>query len=91
MRKNITANAADFIREEESGEIRVQDNAHVVVGGLVTGKTVKYTRNNQQMAFITLEDLTGSVEIIVFPKDYEKYRHLLEEEAKIFVTGRATV
>lgn len=91
MRKNITANAADFIREEESGEIRVQDNAHVVVGGMVTGKTVKYTRNNQQMAFITLEDLTGSVEIIVFPKDYEKYRNLLEEEAKIFVTGRATV
>lgn len=71
--ENVTANAADFVREEESGTIRVTDNMHVVVGGMIAAKTVKYTRNNQAMAFLTVEDLTGSVEIIVFPKDYERY------------------
>ena len=43
------------------------------------------------MAFITLEDLTGSVEVIVFPKDFEKNREFLEEEQKIFVQGRVSV
>ena len=91
MKKNVTANAADFVREEESGTIRVTDNMHVVVGGMIAAKTVKYTRNNQAMAFLTVEDLTGSVEIIVFPKDYERYNRFLNDEEKIFVVGHATV
>lgn len=91
MKKNATANAADFVREEESGTIRVTDNMHVVVGGMIAAKTVKYTRNNQAMAFLTVEDLTGSVEIIVFPKDYERYNRFLNDEEKIFVVGHATV
>ena len=90
MKKNVTANAADFVREEESGAIRVTDNMHVVVGGMIAAKTVKYTRNNQAMAFLTVEDLTGSVEIIVFPKDYERYNRFLNDEEKIFVVGHAT-
>lgn len=91
MKKNVTANAVDFMREEETGEIRVTDNAHVVVGGILAGKTVKFTRHNQAMAFLTIEDLTGTVEIIVFPKDYERYQRCLNVDEKIFVTGRATV
>ena len=91
MKKNVTANAADFVREEESGTIRVTDNMHVVVGGMIAAKTVKYTRNNQAMAFLTVGDLTGSVEIIVFPKDYERYNRFLNDEEKIFVVGHATV
>lgn len=91
MKKNVTTNAADFVREEESGTIRVTDNMHVVVGGMIAAKTVKYTRNNQAMAFLTVEDLTGSVEIIVFPKDYERYNRFLNDEEKIFVVGHATV
>jgi len=91
MKKNVTANAADFVREEESGTIRLTDNMHVVVGGMIAAKTVKYTRNNQAMAFLTVEDLTGSVEIIVFPKDYERYNRFLNDEEKIFVVGHATV
>lgn len=91
MKKNVTANAADFVREKESGTIRVTDNMHVVVGGMIAAKTVKYTRNNQAMAFLTVEDLTGSVEIIVFPKDYERYNRFLNDEEKIFVVGHATV
>ncbi len=90
-RKCITAVTADFIRDEETGEVKIADNAHVVAGGLISGKTVKYTRKNQIMAFITLEDLTGTVEVIVFPQMYDKYRHLLEQDKKVFVTGRTTV
>jgi len=43
------------------------------------------------MAFLTVEDLYGTVEVIVFPRDYEKYRTLLEEDAKVFIQGRVTV
>lgn len=91
MKKNITARAMDFVREEETGAATVADNAHVVVGGILTGKTVKFTRNNKAMAFITVEDLTGAVEIIIFPKDYERFGQYLQEDAKIFVVGRATI
>jgi len=91
MRENSTASAADFLRDEESGAVRVEDNAQVVVGGMIAAKSVKYTRNNQPMAFLTLEDLTGSVEVIVFPKDYERYGRFLNEEEKIFVVGRVSL
>ena len=91
MKKSVTANALDFIREEETGAVKVQDNAHVIVGGIITAKTVKFTRNNKAMAFITVEDLTGNVEVIIFPKDYERYSRFLNEDAKVFVVGHATV
>lgn len=90
-KKNITAVTADFLLDEESGEIRVKDNQQVTVGGMVMEKTVKYTKHNQTMAFLTLEDLFGTVEIIVFPKDYERYHALLNEDEKIFVQGHASV
>ena len=91
MQKNITANAIDFVREEETQTVKVTDNAHVVVGGMIANKTVKFTRNNKAMAFIEIEDLTGTVEIIIFPKDYERYQQFLGMDEKIFVVGRATV
>ncbi len=84
-------NTSDFTLDEETGEVRVDDQAVTVVGGMIADKTVKYTKNNQVMAFITLEDLVGSVEVVVFPRDYEKYGMLLNEDAKIFVKGRTSV
>ena len=81
----------DFVREEETGNIKVMDNAHVVIGGMIAGKTIKFTRNNKAMAFLTIEDLTGSVEVIVFPKDYERFSSFLNEDEKVFVVGHATV
>ena len=45
-----------------------------VVGGMIVDKTVKYTKTNQVMAFLTLEDLLGTVEVVIFPRDYEKNR-----------------
>ena len=91
MNKNTTAHTNDFVRDEETGEIKVKDNAHVVVGGLIAEKTIKFTRNNKAMAFISIEDLTGTVEVIIFPKDYERYQRYLNTDEKVFVVGHATV
>ncbi len=90
-RKNITATTADFALEEETGEARVADGQTAVVGGIISDITVKYTKNNQKMMFLTLEDLVGTLEIIVFPKSCEKYGHLLREDEKVFIRGRASV
>ncbi|MCI9136769.1 MAG: DNA polymerase III subunit alpha [Lachnospiraceae bacterium] len=88
-RKNITRVTTDFILEEESGQTKVQDGENAIVGGMIVDKTIKYTKNNQTMAFITLEDLVGNLEIIIFPRDYEKNSHLLKMDEKVFVKGRA--
>ena len=90
-RKNITAVTTDFEADEETGKARVYDGQTVIVGGMITGKTIKTTKHNQLMAFITLEDLVGSVEIIVFPRDYEKNREFFNEEEKIYVRGRVSL
>ena len=90
-RKNISAVTSDFMLDEETGATKVRDGEKVVIGGMVIAKTIKYTKTNQVMAFFTIEDLVGTVEVIIFPRDYEKYHTYLEEDAKIFVTGRANV
>ena len=89
--KYITNNTNDFALEEESNNVRVADQSTAIVGGMISNKTVKYTKTNQVMAFLELEDLVGTVEIVVFPRDYEKYGSLLTEDAKIFVKGRVSV
>ena len=90
-RSRITAVSTDFALDEETGSTRVQQDARVVIGGMITSKSVKYTKQGKTMAFITVEDLLGSVEVIVFPGSYEKYRDLLEEDEKVFIEGRVSV
>lgn len=89
-RKNISHTTLDFQIDEETGRTKVRDGARETVGGIIAGKTVKYTKTNKTMCFLTLEDLAGTVEVVVFPRDYEKYRQYLEEENKIFVRGRVS-
>ena len=91
MDKNVTARSDEFVVDEEIGMAKIPDGREVVIGGMITEKTVKYTKNNQAMDFVTLEDLVGSVEVIVFPRDYEKYRDLLVEDNKVFIQGRTSV
>ena len=91
LMKNTTATAADFMLDQETDTVKINDGERVTIGGMITGKTIKYTKTNKPMAFITLEDLYGSVEVIVFPKDYEKYASMLTEDKKIFVEGRSSV
>ena len=90
LKKNTNAVTTDFVLDEETGTLKVSDGTKVRIGGMITDKVIKYTKNNKAMAFITLEDLVGTVEIIIFPKDYERYAKYLENDAKVFVEGRVT-
>ena len=91
MKKQITAKTTDFEPDEDTGHAIVKDGYHYIVGGLLSGITVKLTKTNQNMAFLTLEDLYGTVEIILFPRDYQKYRDFLVEDTALYVKGRASV
>jgi DNA polymerase-3 subunit alpha len=91
IKKNVTAYSGDFMIDEETDKPKVMDGQIHMLGGMVTAKTIKTTRNNSMMAFIMLEDLFGIVEVIVFPKDFEKYKNMLETDQKIFVRGKVTV
>ncbi len=90
-KKNITNTTADFAMDEETGQARVADGAKVTIGGMITEKKIKYTKNEKVMAFLQVEDLVGSVEVIVFPRDYERYGSAVMEDSKVFVRGRASV
>ncbi|MBO5985772.1 MAG: hypothetical protein J6Q02_03130, partial [Lachnospiraceae bacterium] len=89
--KHVTNSSMDFVVDEETGEPKVRDQSFVTVGGMVTGRNVKYTKNNEAMAFVTIEALVGVLEIIVFPKSYVEYAALLQEDCKVFVRGRVSV
>ena len=90
LEKNITASTADFQPDETTGIARVRDGEKVVLGGMIADKTIKYTKNNKVMAFLTLEDLVGTVEVVVFPRDYEKNQQFMKEEEKVFIQGRVS-
>lgn len=87
IKKNVTAFSNEFILDEETGEAAIEDNKQVVLGGIINEKTIKYTRNNKPMAFITIEDLYGVVEVIVFPNVYATCQGKLMEDERILVYG----
>ena len=89
-RKNISAVSTEFLPDEETGQPPIPDGSRQIIGGLVADRTVKYTKTNKAMAFLTVEDLVGSVEVVVFPRDYENYGSLTEKDGKIFVRGRVS-
>ena len=90
MEKTITARTSDFQPDEETNLPKVMDSQKVIIGGMITEKTIKYTKNNKVMAFLTVEDLVGTVEVVVFPRDYEKSQSLLNEDGKVFIQGRVS-
>ncbi len=90
-KKGITNTTADFMFDDENGEPAVRDNAAATVGGMIADKRIKYTKNDKVMAFLQVEDLLGSIEVVVFPRDYERYSAKLTEENKIFVRGRVSL
>ena len=90
LERRITAKTSDFYRDEETGEPKVTDGKEVVIGGILTDKKIKYTKNNKVMAFLTVEDLVGTVEVVVFPRDYEKSHQFLNEEGRVFIQGRVS-
>lgn len=89
-KKHITAVTTDFEIDEETGEAKVADATKQTVGGMIMNKTIKMTKTGQPMAFVTIEDLVGTLEVIVFPRDYAANRATIENSDKIFVTGRVS-
>ena len=90
MEKTISAKTSDFQQDEETNLPKVMDGQKVIIGGMITDKTIKYTKNNKVMAFLTVEDLVGTVEVVVFPRDYEKSQQFLNEDARVFIQGRVS-
>lgn len=89
--KGISNKTSDFVWDDETGRCQVSDNSTAIVGGIIAEKKIKYTKNDKVMAFLQLEDLVGTVEVIVFPKDYEKNANKLIEDGKVFIRGRVNV
>ena len=89
-RKNITNLTSDFVYDDETEKTIVKDGQKATVGGMIESKTIKYTKNGKTMAFITLEDLVGTVEVIIWPSDFEKNASYLEEDSKVFIQGHVS-
>jgi DNA polymerase-3 subunit alpha len=90
LERSVTAHTSDFVIDEETGKTKIHDRESCIIGGLISEMSVKLTKKNQNMAFITLEDLVGSVEVVIFPRDFEKNQMYLNEEAKVFIKGRVS-
>ncbi len=90
-KKNITRQTSDFIYDEATETVKVKDREGVVVGGIISRVTVKYTKAGRTMAILVLEDPTGEVEVLVWPDDYEKNSSMLTEDSKVFIEGRASL
>ncbi len=88
--KNTTATSADFAIDED-GHVNIKDNETAVIGGVIEAVTPKNTRTGQAMAFVTLEDLVGTVEVLIFPKNYAMAKAEIFAGNKVLIKGRATV
>lgn len=87
-KKHVTKTAGDFRYEEEAGTSKVHDGDRVMIGGVMSDISIRYTKRNEKMAFFMLEDLVGTVEVIVFPKTYKFASEHMSEDAKVFLSGR---
>ena len=88
VKKYITNVSSDFEIDDETGETKVKDGAVATIGGLITNKTIKTTKKGQLMAFFTLEDVVGTVEVVVFPNSFTANRVVMDHAEKVFVTGK---
>ncbi|GAA0115073.1 DNA polymerase III subunit alpha [Clostridium senegalense] len=99
LKMQTSHNISDLLKSEnlednidiEEDTSKVSDNDRVIVGGLISTVNRKITKNNTMMAFLTLEDLYGAIEVVVFPKTFERYRNLLNEDEVVLVKGRVAV
>ena len=87
-KKHISAMSTDFELDDETGEPKVKVDSKATIGGMIMAKSVKPTKTGQLMAYLTIEDLVGTVEVIVFPRTFSTYRNIIERTDKLFITGR---
>ena len=90
-KKHISAMSTDFELDDETGEPKVKVDSKATIGGMIMAKSVKPTKTGQLMAYLTIEDLVGTVEVIVFPRTFSTYRNIIEGTDKLFITGRVNV
>lgn len=88
VNKYITNVSSDFEVDDELGETKARDGAIATIGGLITEKTIKTTKKGQLMAFLTVEDVVGTVEVVVFPNRFTANRVVIDHAEKVFVTGK---
>ena len=88
VKKYVTNVTTDFEIDDETGETKVRDGNTATIGGMIMNKSVKTTKNGQLMAYLTIEDLVGTVEVIVFPRNFLINRPVIDTADKVFVTGR---
>lgn len=88
VNKYITNVSSDFEVDDELGETKARDGAIATIGGLITEKTIKTTKKGQLMAFLIVEDVVGTVEVVVFPNSFTANRVVIDHAEKVFVTGK---
>ncbi|MQN02306.1 MAG: DNA polymerase III subunit alpha [Lachnospiraceae bacterium] len=91
IKKNVNLSSRDFRLNDETGTTAVRQNQRGIIAVVITEISVKYTKTNRAMAFVTGEDLSGPLEMIFFPDCYDKYRSVLSEDLKCLIKGHASV
>ena len=91
MNANITATSLSFNREAQTDREPLRDKQQVTVGGIITGIKNKITSKQQQMAFIEIEDMVGTIDVVVFPNTYQKKRELIRPDNKVFIFGSVDI
>lgn len=77
--------------EAIEGSEYLKDGDIVIVGGIITAITKKMTKSNAMMAFLRLEDLYGAVEVVVFPKTFQKNINNIHEDSIVAIRGRVSI
>lgn len=100
IEKKVDIKSIDFIIEESDEDMvetevdtepKVTDGRRYNIAGTIDKVNIKTTKRGDTMAFITIEDLYGTLEVIVFPREYGNYKSIIREDAKVFITGNASV
>ncbi len=92
IRTHTSATSKDFRLPDDIEEERpLRDGQRAKVGGIIVQKKIITTRNNKTMAFVTIEDVLGTIEVIVFPNIYEKGAHYFDEDRIVLIEGKVTM
>lgn len=86
----IVENTGEDMLEVGEGKMEL-DGKYVTMGGIISSVRIKATRNNSIMAFAVLEDMYGSVEMLIFPKILERYSKLIHEDDLVVIRGRLSI
>lgn len=91
FKRTVTAWSKDYVPEESTGSCKYSDGTELTSGGIVVDKKLKITKNGRQMAFVTIEDIYGQFDVLIFPDMFDRFRELIELDSMIFVKGRVSI